>query len=108
MVGLNMKTASVFVAVLISAAALASPARANLILNGGFEANGTQVYVPQDWTANAAYTATNYNAVTAANVHSGGWSLRTGNLDTQPVPVLSQSFSDVSGTTTTSISSQWI
>jgi hypothetical protein len=76
-----------------------------LIVNGGFEdgyrsgvGSGT---VPTGWTENAAYDIEpGFNDV-RTDPFSGSYNLSIGNFDYQPVPSLSQTFSDVAGDTYT-------
>src|ERR1700758_3357319 len=90
---------------LVAAATLAATtlfamqAQANVILNGGFELDNASVKVPTDWSANSAYNSTAFNTLVSDPVHSGDFALRISNDENQPVPVLSQSFTDVAGAT---------
>jgi hypothetical protein len=75
-----------------------------LIQNGGFElgVSMTQPTVPSSWIANGAYFLhPAFNAVQSNNVHGGSFALMVGNFDTDPAPALSQSFSDLAGTSYT-------
>jgi hypothetical protein len=85
----------------------------NILLNGGFEDGVTSVSIPllgiehnsipNSWSANFGYLSQPaFNQVNTANfipVHSGTFALQIGNFDFQPVPSLSQTFSDVPGST---------
>jgi hypothetical protein len=85
----------------------------NILLNGGFEDGVYSVSVPllgvthnsipNSWIANFGYVSQPaFNQVNNANfipVHSGTFALQIGNFDFQPVPSLSQTFSDVPGST---------
>jgi len=84
-------------------------ASANLLLNGDFEGgvhsstiNGfTNNLVPNDWTPNDAFDfRSGFNQVVANGVF-GSNVLQTGNLETDPTPVLSQTFSTTVGATYT-------
>jgi hypothetical protein len=99
--------------------ALLAPCRLlanNLILNGGFEAGeiNNQVYglytstlggytntgVPNNWVPNVAFDEyASDNHVASGLPHSGNTDLQIGNFEYQPIPTLSQTFSDVSGAT---------
>ena len=105
---------------LVALAALPRPAMAvfipsicdavsgNLVANCGFEAgvysstiNGnTNTLVPNSWTPNAGYDLVqNFNQVETSFVNSGSGALQIGNLTSQPAPALSQTLTDVAGTT---------
>jgi hypothetical protein len=79
----------------------------NIVANCGFE-NGaysstlggnTNGSVPNSWTPNAAFDLEpSFNNVSSF-AYSGNSSLSIGNFDFQPVPALSQTLTDVSGST---------
>lgn len=80
----------------------------NLVANCGFEGgvhsstiNGnTNTLVPNSWTPNAGYDLVqNFNQVETSFVNSGSSALQIGNLTSQPAPALSQTLTDVAGTT---------
>jgi len=79
----------------------------NVILNCGFEdrtytstvGGYTNPYVPSGWTPNAGFDSEQtYNDV-RTDPYQGSYNLSIGNFDYQPVPTLSQTFSDSSGVT---------
>ena len=80
----------------------------NILLNGGFEdgvytstlgAGLTNTSVPNNWIPNQGYDSeSGFNRVNTAPfipVHSGTFALQIGNEDSQDLPSLSQTFSDV-------------
>jgi PEP-CTERM motif len=79
----------------------------NLVANCGFE-NGsysstidgaTNTDVPVDWTPNYGFNLEpGFNHVNSGNQHSGSYDLSIGNFDSQPLATLSQTISDVNGT----------
>jgi hypothetical protein len=80
----------------------------NIVTNCGFEAGVytstvggfTNSDVPDGWTANAAFDEfTSFNIVGTSPVNSGTFALSIGDDDPQPLPVLSQTLTDISGTT---------
>ena len=82
-------------------------AAVNFISNGGFEAGtytstvggNTNPNVPTSWIANGAFDQEpNFNNV-RNDPNNGAFSLSIGNLDSDPVATLSQSFADVAGKT---------
>lgn len=90
------------VAIMVGAATRSDASQ--LILNGGFEDGSTTQgvsIVPNSWTPNAGYTSEGYNIVTTDpnNIYSGSHALQIGNFTYQPVPSLSQTFTDVNGAT---------
>jgi hypothetical protein len=85
-----------------------APQAAELLSNGGFEGGVqtvtiggyTNFEVPVDWTPNAAFVEfSGFNHVTGSIFHSGANSLSIGDLDTEALATLSQSFNDVAGDT---------
>jgi hypothetical protein len=96
---LKMKARLIFACTAFAlAGTLSIPANADLIVNGGFEANGSAVKVPSGWTADAAYNAFSYNTLITSPVYDGSYSLRISNNFGQTPPTLSQTFSDQIGT----------
>jgi hypothetical protein len=106
-----MKTTLILAATLLVAAFVSREANAaNVILNGGFEGGVqtvtmggfTNTSVPNNWVPNLGFLEQpQFNHVTSNPVNSGMFALSIGNLDNQPVPSLSQTFADVTGTTYT-------
>jgi hypothetical protein len=80
----------------------------NIVANCGFE-NGvtsstlggnTNNSVPVSWTANAGYDSeSGYNNVRSFPVNSGTYALSIGNTDSEPIPSLSQTLTDIAGAT---------
>jgi hypothetical protein len=92
----------------LRATTICDPIPGNLVQNCGFEGGVytstvggfTNTNVPVDWTANAAFDEfTSFNQRTTAIVNSGSFALSIGDLETEPVPQLSQTFSDSLGVT---------
>jgi hypothetical protein len=109
-----MKKSQILASVIVVSLGLASQANAtssvcdavagNLVQNCGFEGgtytSGPNTSVPNDWTSNAAFDDfTSFNNVRFAPINSGVLALSIGNTDPEPVPTLSQTLADVSGTT---------
>jgi hypothetical protein len=89
---------------ILASVVVATPVSANLIVNPGFEADGpsASVRVPTGWTSDAAYDLhPSFNFVTnnPVFVFSGDRALSIANLETDPFPHLSQTFSDSNGAT---------
>jgi hypothetical protein len=102
------RTFITFAAVACAAAMAAGAAQAatSILVNGDFEGgvqsvtvgSKTNDSVPVGWTANDAFvTEPGFNEVLSGFAHSGNNSLSFGNLDSDPVAVLSQAFDDVAG-----------
>jgi hypothetical protein len=90
--------AALGVAIMVGSATRADAAQ--LIMNGDFTGGTTTVgasVVPDFWTPNAGYTSEGYNQVVTGGGAVSGNQLAIGNLDNEPVPMLSQTFADESG-----------
>src|SRR3974390_2819504 len=86
----------------LSATSVCDAIAGNLVANCGFEGTVTTVggsTVPAGWTPNSNYTSFAFNqvATSLSVVNSGIKALQIGNDDGQPIPSLSQTFSDTSG-----------
>jgi hypothetical protein len=70
----------------------------NLVQNCGFEADGSAVTYPSNWTTDAGYAleAGVFNRVTP-NYNSGGYALQFGNYDDQGPAGISQTLADSLG-----------
>jgi hypothetical protein len=107
----NLPVVSLVVAglALVPTAAFATCFTDNLLTNPGFECgvvtSGANADVPAGWTSNAAFdTYAGFNGernTPTIPVHSGSAALAIGNYDTDPLPTLSQTFSDTATTTYT-------
>jgi hypothetical protein len=95
-------------AALLGLSAPSSLLAGQLVVNGGFEngvytstiSGNTDTQVPVGWTPNAAFDLEpGFNHVTTYNPYAGSYDLSIGNYDYQPVPTVSQTFSDVAGST---------
>jgi hypothetical protein len=99
---MNIKSIALPVGILAAAVLFTSQARANLIVNPGFEADNAVVQVPTGWSANSAYLSEpGFNLVNSNVVNSGLFALQIANFEFQSLPTLSQTFTDVAGATYT-------
>jgi hypothetical protein len=90
--------AALGVAIMVGSATRADAAQ--LIVNGDFLGGTTTVgasVVPDSWTPNSGYTSQGYNQVVTGGGAISGNQVAIGNLDSEPVPMLSQTFADASG-----------
>jgi hypothetical protein len=71
----------------------------NRLLNCGFELNASGTAFPTDWTTDAgwALSAGGFNQVQSGFTNSGSEAVQFGNLDSQPLAGISQTFGDVAG-----------
>ena len=91
-----------------AASSICDAVAGNLVANCGFEGGvysstlggNTNNNVPNSWTPNAAFDLeAGFNQVNSSDPNSGTYKLSIGNSDDQPVPMLSQSLTDVASST---------
>lgn len=103
--GDGMRTALLFSSIIMLAADVLTPVRADIIVNGGFEdgvysstINGSTNIAPTGWTPSYGWDQVPFwNSVGVLPPHSGSNSVMIGNGPGDPVATLSQTFLDTAG-----------